>query len=62
MPHKQNAAAPAKGGSAVCLLADDTGAYSTAHARIQYLAGRLAIPVHRAALLAPMAFGVTGNG
>lgn len=61
MPHKQNAAAPAKGGSAVCHLIPDNGAYSTAEARIQYLAGRLALPIHRAALIAPMAFGVVDH-
>ncbi|WP_269078867.1 hypothetical protein [Sphingobium ummariense] len=43
-------------------MADDIGAYSTAAARIQYLAARHGLSVHRAALLAPMAFGVAGHG
>lgn len=58
---KQNAPGR-KAEGAMCLLADDTGAYSTAQARVQYLAGRLALPIHRAALIAPMAFGVMDHG
>ncbi|EQB32259.1 hypothetical protein M529_10680 [Sphingobium ummariense RL-3] len=61
MACKRNAPAR-KGEGAVCLLADDIGAYSTAAARIQYLAARHGLSVHRAALLAPMAFGVAGHG
>lgn len=39
----------------------DESAYSTAQARVQYLAGRLSLPIHRAALIAPMAFGVVDH-
>lgn len=61
MPRKSNAPAH-KGEGATCLLGRDTGVYSTAQARIKYLADRLALPIHRAAMIAPMAFGVVDHG
>lgn len=60
MPRKSNAPAR-EGEGATCLLGGDTGAHSAAQARIQYLAGRLSLPLHRAALIAPMAFGVVDH-
>lgn len=40
----------------------DIGVYSTAEARLQYLTARLAIPIHRAALIAGLAFGEGSYG
>ena len=40
----------------MCLLAGDTDAFTTAKLRLQHLAS-LGFPAHRAALIAPMAFG-----
>ena len=58
----RNAPAHKSEGADCLLLAGlDTGAYSTAHTRIQYLAARHGLTFHRAALLAPIAFGVTAN-
>lgn len=58
MLRKRNAPAHKSEGADCLLLAgSDTGAYSTAQARIQYLAARYGLTFHRAALLAPIAFG-----
>lgn len=46
---------------AVCRCGGDKSASSTTHAQIQYLAARLGLSIHRAALIAPIAFGVIGN-
>lgn len=46
---------------AVCLCGGDKSASSTTQAQIQYLAARLGLSIHRAALIAPIAFGVIGN-
>ena len=60
MSRKRNAPAR-KGEGAVCLLGRDTGAYSMADARLQYLAGRLNLSFTYAAIIAPLAFGEMGN-
>lgn len=54
---KRNAPA-SKGEGVICQLPGDNSTHTTSQAQIQYLAVRLALPVHRAALLAPLAFGV----
>ena len=40
----------------MCLLGGDTDAFTTARLRLQHLAS-LGFTLHRAALIAPMAFG-----
>lgn len=56
MPQKRNAPAR-KGEGVMCLLGRDTDAYSTDAVRLQYLGARFGVPVHRAALIAGLAFG-----
>lgn len=53
----QNQNAPAREGEGVvCLLAGDIDVFSTTTVRLQHLT-RIGFPAHRAALIAPMAFG-----
>ncbi len=47
---------PERGQGIECQLAGDTHALTTDMARIQYL-GRFGVPLHRAALVADLAFG-----
>ena len=55
MLRKRNAPGPETEG-VVCLLGGDIDVFSTAAVRLQHLT-RLGFPIHRAALIAPMAFG-----
>lgn len=52
----RNAPGPKKAEGVKCLLAGDTDAFITERLRLQHLAG-LGFPRHRAALIAPMAYG-----
>lgn len=61
MPRKRNA--PARKGEGVeCLLGrNDTPTHSTDTFRLQFLAQRMGMARHRAALIAPLAFGEVGH-
>jgi hypothetical protein len=60
MAHTRNA--PARKGEGAAVSGKSSNAHSTAQAQVQYLAGRHGLSFHRAALLAPIAFGVLANG
>lgn len=61
MPKNRNA--PTGEGERVeCQPGSDIDVHSSIPFQIQYLATRLSLPIHRAALLAPIAFGVMANG
>lgn len=59
MAHTRNA--PARKGEGAAVSGKSSNAYSTAHARIQYLAARHGLSFHHAALIAPLAFGVVDH-
>ncbi|KFL47148.1 hypothetical protein IL54_2571 [Sphingobium sp. ba1] len=57
-----NKNAPTREGEGVdCLFGGDKGAHTTRFSQIQYLAARHGLSIHRAALIAPIAFGATGH-